>query len=885
MGFTWTGEAHNTAWDNAKNWEPMQVPKDGDDIVVPGNTMILGPVVPGDMKIGNLELGENGILMGGKVTVTKKFNFNGGNLRNFVDIEDSAELSFSGEHPKFITGSIITNNGTMKVEGTGIITMSEGSGIVNKGRTEITSTSTFTWSSGSPVSFDNYGTIVLRSLLVVIPITSCFSGVGLRNHGQIQADSGILSLEKGLGGTHLFYEGTRISGGLGDGRVRLANGGAGVVQGTLFIDGGGVLEVTENSFLNPGSVPKGTPAPYVSCSGTLLWTGGSISSKVKIEAAGTLRLAGKGDKMLSEGSIENEGLIEIVEEGSMRFGGGGTITNRAMMEFRHHMYFKYGSGTGGKIDNRGTFKITGASSSTHEFPQVKIKGINLDSQGPFQIERGQLRLEEGTYTLKEGTGITGEGRFVLAGGTLKLDRDVLVDQKSTFELTGTGIIAAVQPTWKLQCQGLFVWTGGNVTCNILIQEQGVVHLTGVEKKYLSVGRITNKGTIRWDSTGTLTAAAAGTIINQGLIEMTGLIRMYWSSGTRVYLENEGTIKVNAGKAEMADISMNNKGRIEIKEAGTLYFKDTCEYRQLTNESETYLKGGTLQAVSAIRIEGGTVKGAGTINGPLRNVSGIVNPGNTDAEGVRTVGEIKVTGAYTQDTGGETVIYIGGDTMYSRLRVAGAANLNGKLTVQMPDTYIPADGVFYQVLPYGSRTGKFAKVIRPILPEYHTVLEHYNAADLTMEAVSTALLANRILNTAAITLATDHESGVPDLANARQNIVDTANGLPATRSNYGTAHGGTVQIHPYVLVAMVLLAETYTFTVSEVVGGSHSENSLHYQGVVFDVNILNGRHIAPGHATIPNFTRDSLALGAFRVFGPGDPGHENHLDIRWHAPTP
>jgi hypothetical protein len=145
------------------------------------------------------------------------------------------------------------------------------------------------------------------------------------------------------------------------------------------------------------------------------------------------------------------------------------------------------------------------------------------------------------------------------------------------------------------------------------------------------------------------------------------------------------------------------------------------------------------------------------------------------------------------------------------------------------------------------------------------------------------IASGILTSPNITLATTHVSGNVDNANARQNIVDTSNGRDASRSSYGTAPGGTVKLDLQMLASVLKLAETYTFSISELAGGEHSGGSRHYTGVTVDVNVINGRRVGSTHPDVAHFKRDCRNLGATQVLGPGSPGHSTHIHCAWPNP--
>lgn len=125
------------------------------------------------------------------------------------------------------------------------------------------------------------------------------------------------------------------------------------------------------------------------------------------------------------------------------------------------------------------------------------------------------------------------------------------------------------------------------------------------------------------------------------------------------------------------------------------------------------------------------------------------------------------------------------------------------------------------------------------------------------------------------------SGRYDGASAQDNINQAALGLPAKRSSYGTAPGGFVRLDHRMLHALRVLAkEGYRFRVTAIAGASHSRKSLHYDGVAFDVDHLNGMKIGYGHPHWRKFLHRCRQLGATETFGPGDPGHSSHIHAAW-----
>jgi hypothetical protein len=135
---------------------------------------------------------------------------------------------------------------------------------------------------------------------------------------------------------------------------------------------------------------------------------------------------------------------------------------------------------------------------------------------------------------------------------------------------------------------------------------------------------------------------------------------------------------------------------------------------------------------------------------------------------------------------------------------------------------------------------------------------------------------------SIVLETTHESGIRDLATARQNIADLAAGRSARRSAYQNAPGGFTSVDIRLLRALRLMGVRGGVTVSEIAGGSHARGSTHYSGHGLDISWVNGRHVGPGSAY--GLAIDACrANGAARIFHPGyDPygGHANHVHCEW-----
>lgn len=145
------------------------------------------------------------------------------------------------------------------------------------------------------------------------------------------------------------------------------------------------------------------------------------------------------------------------------------------------------------------------------------------------------------------------------------------------------------------------------------------------------------------------------------------------------------------------------------------------------------------------------------------------------------------------------------------------------------------------------------------------------------------VANEILGlheSGRISLMGRQVSGVRDQASSLHTIQQAATGTSSLTSNYGHAHGRATNLDARMLDGMRSLADKYSFSVSSIAGGKHSDNSRHYAGLAFDVNSINGQKVNSSHPDYKAFMADARKLGATEVLGPGTAGHSGHVHVAW-----
>jgi hypothetical protein len=127
------------------------------------------------------------------------------------------------------------------------------------------------------------------------------------------------------------------------------------------------------------------------------------------------------------------------------------------------------------------------------------------------------------------------------------------------------------------------------------------------------------------------------------------------------------------------------------------------------------------------------------------------------------------------------------------------------------------------------------------------------------------------------------SDVPDRATAIDNFYAATSGLPARRSAYGTAPGGSVCLQGVMMKGLYYVAASYRVVVTEMAGASHSPGSAHYDGMAFDIGTVNGTPVSSlGEASIDAVSGVCRNTGAVAVYNPlNDPsGHADHIHCDW-----
>lgn len=451
------------------------------------------------------------------------------------------------------------------------------------------------------------------------------------------------------------------------------------------------------SFTNSGSIQMSDPV-QVSVNFTNSGTVGDIQN-----VTGILNVGGNVD---NSGSV---GIGHITVNGSLTNESGGSITASTLS-------------VGGNLVNAGqvepmtsngtsAFTITGAliNSGSLELAYASATVGSLNNSG--SIDLGYLAVNGNAYNSggisEYWTGNGSPNQSLVVNGTLTN--------------ASTGGIGFYGP-----------YVGGSVGYLI---NSGTVDLQN--RSSLSVSQnVTNSGTI---STGTQaggnTLSVNGELTNNagGLLSVGGASDVanigYISNAGTISIGNGASMNVNGGShaAINALPGFLNTGTVTISQGGTLFSPLT--YTQ-TNGQTTV--DGTLRigGRGIINFAGGSVYGNdGAIEGTT-----ISNASFNIGDAPMTVGQFSIVGNYTQGANGSLTFDIASLSQYDQLNVSGRAQLNGLMTVNLLNGYIPQVGNPFDIMNFASESGTFSMVIGlPINGQEHFILE-YNSTNLTLDVV-------------------------------------------------------------------------------------------------------------------------------------------------------
>jgi hypothetical protein len=724
---TYTGP-NNGAWDAAGNWSCVAIPGSSDDVTLSANAVLVGT---SDETVHNLT-------MPSPATVA---------FANSHALTVNGTTTFSGSNASRQT---IDGAGTLNVHG---LSWTGGEICVSNG-----ATLTLLGALTVPGSVAEFACSTGGSKVVVAPTGSVVQTGGphvwataFEVDGSLDVQAGSLQLAAGTGtddgsltaetGTTLNLHGNRSLGATG------SLGGAGLIDvsaGTLSVPSGGTLTPT-NLQLESSATVNGTPAltlPTVTLNGGTL--DGTRNRTIHTLTAhdGTL---GGNNTTLIDTALTTDGPNRLTFDvttataavdpswsgtGDICVSNGGVLT----IPNGHTLTIPAGVGTL-PCSTGGSKVVVAPGGSVVQTGGSRTLTTPLEVDGSLNVQAGSLQLEggagsdDGTLTAQGGTTLTLHGNRSLSAtgtitgaGTLNVSAGTLsIPSGATFTptvlqiggtVTADGTPALVLPT--LTFNGGSLDGTRNRTIHTLTAHDGTLggnNTTLIDTAFTTDGpnRLTFDVTTAtttvspsWIGVGDICVSNGGTLVLQATLTLGG---------------STGGFPCSTGGSKV-DVNGAN-GKIEQSGPGTSTFATPV---QASGGGTITVGSGQIFSFNGglTLLTGGTLKGAGTVGGPVTNTSGVVSPGSSP-------GTLTIGGNYAQGSGGTLAIDVVNSGSRDLLAVGGSASLDGTLAVT--DSNLSGPGPYQILTSGGARTGMFSSVTFTFAAHPYTVA--YNPNDVTL----------------------------------------------------------------------------------------------------------------------------------------------------------
>ncbi len=459
--------------------------------------------------------------------------------------------------------------------------------------------------------------------------------------------------------------------------------------GVANFDGTGVVApavLNLNGFLGGSSV--------VTVTGAMNWTAGSMSGsgRTVIPAGVTLNIANPTVINLISRTLDNSGTV-LWTGGTMGV-NSAVITNEpgALFQIQNPATFSYGGGSP-RFDNAGTLRISGAgttffaSVSFNNYNDTQIQSGTLQlggglNNGTMEVPIGTTINFSGAFTSSAGSFVTGAGALIVSGGASTL--------AGTVNVTGTNTFS----------NGSVDFTG-NYTCtnNTMIFSGGVANFDGTGVVAPAVLNL--NGFLGGSSVVTVTGA-----MNWTAGSMSGSGRTVIPAGATLTISNPSFMAINNRTLDNGGTTLwtgagiiNLNAAVITNRVGALF--------NVQNASSFNFGGGAPRFDNAGIFRKSAGIGTATIGGSVP----FTNYGTVDIQS----GFLAANGGYASSSNAVLNCAISGTkpgTNYGQLQVSGSVTLNGTLSVNVTNNYIPTTNDSFTVLTAGTRNGTFASFTYP-----------------------------------------------------------------------------------------------------------------------------------------------------------------------------
>lgn len=732
-------------WNTATNWSCANtadtVPTASDDVIL--NDFTNPDITSGDASARSISVSAAGTLnieSGRTLTISSSGTTS---FAGHVNVNGTGVLTL-GDPTTFPSGGVVTDGGTINVNSSLSIPTAMtvgGGGVVKVGANGSIDSDP---GSAKLVTFvpelDNDGTCPGCGVTVTSGTLDLQNGDAGSTAGSYSISSGAtLQVDKGT------LEAPSVT---GLGTVDVAGSSHLTVRSTdtftpasFTVGGGGEPEATLNKDISVGAF---TTAGFADRDGT-----GNLTVTGSADLEGIVKLSG--------GTTTIAGSVTSSTIGSGLTVDGTTLTLDAPTVRTTNGPLTLG-GNPSTLNINSSYDVTGANASvTGNSSSV----VNIGPSGSMTVDPGathETDIEvplnnEGTVTTKTGklalfdgsTGTNSGGYVIDAAGTVELEGSGSFDSSS---ITGAGTFIDFGPAMtvgstdtfspanlQLANGGTLTLSGSHSIVNLLSSgggtRDGTGTLTITGSAALDIGTFTLNG-----GTTTIAGSASPVTIKDGSLVLSNATLNLdtpttWAPNSGMSLSNSA-LNVNSsltvtndfgsigGGADSA-VNVGANGSIDvdpgagtepivsvpIDTAGTVTVSSgTLEANGgLTQSAGTTTIAAGAKLLGAVTLNGGQLKGGGTLGGPVSNPGGTVAPGSSP-------GTLTDNGDYTQGSGGTLAEEITGTTpgtQFDQLLVDGALSLDGTLAIDSTSFTPASNDTFKIVSGAASRTGSFTSL--------------------------------------------------------------------------------------------------------------------------------------------------------------------------------
>ena len=576
---TWTGGGINDNWNNTDNWSTNMVPTASVDVIVPtGSTVAINSAATAksiDIQ-GNAVITKTqalNITNPSTIGVNATINWQGGSLSGGGTLTNNGTInSFDGNWDVAGT-SILINNGTMNITGSGDIGIQLNSEINNTSSGTIdfqSNNANILGGGGSPRILSNAG--IIKTTFTDPSATALLFGVDFKNNnGTIQVEAGTLNLNNGNVDAIELTDGIyNVSSGAVLNFANVAATLSGILTGNLAGEMNWQGDIRVNS--------PNTATFDFSGNSTVRWLSGSLIGGGILNNNGIINTGIGNSSVVDTSTLNNNGTFNLIGSGDIGIGINSEINNTitGTIDFQGDgANFLGGGGSPRILSNAGIIKTTFTDPSA----TALLFGVDFkNNNGTIQVEAGTLNLNngnvdaieltDGIYNVSSGAVLNFANVATTVSGTLTGNLagelnwvgDVRVNSSNTaiFDFSGNSTIRILSGT---------LFGGGTLTNN------SIINTFNGNWSILDTTTLINNDAINITGAGDIFIGTNSVINNSssGIIALQGESSAIFASGAAPnVLNNAGQLIASAPILANTTAEVNNSGSIEAT-SGIFWF--------------------------------------------------------------------------------------------------------------------------------------------------------------------------------------------------------------------------------------------------------------------------------------------------------------------------